>query len=213
MSKAPATHLGSLPTFTGQLFRVNGVFRANIGDKFPNYDRNDPRTWPVLSKPLLNRHGGGQHTIQPVAYARDLAIYFGEQTPVSNDGVKVRVRRNGESVRLDPRFWKFPYTYTPDGLERADDVLPAADLVRWVWAVTGKIPMALKRIKGKKSSLLSFTETFEDIFAVMEDDRIRSGAEMGELKDRLEVVEGELEKERKKGALAAEDFETRIQSI
>ncbi|KAJ4324334.1 hypothetical protein N0V94_001394 [Neodidymelliopsis sp. IMI 364377] len=208
-----ATRLDSLPEFTGQLYRDNGILRANIGHEFPDYDCDDPRTWPVFSKSLLNRRNGGQHTIQSVAYARDLSIHFGEQIPVPNDRVEVRVRRNGESVRLIPRFWKFPYTYTPDGLERTDDVLPAADLVRWVWAVTGKIPVALKKIESKKSYLLSITETFEDIFAVLEDDRIRTAAEMGELKDRLEVVEGELETERKKGASAAKGFETGIQSV
>ena len=203
------TYLSSLPLYTGgQLVWDDNTPMIDYRDREASYDCVDPRTWPIIDWDHFDGFWSGGIGIWRAAHSRDVAINVATEI-LQQERTEVRTNKKGMPRYLNKRFYWLPYTYDSNGMLREWDHLPAADLVRWVVAVTGKQPVPLEDISTTSSPApQSSTEAFQEIFAILNEEQLNTAFEVDTLKSKLKEVEMKLAEEREKAS--AKDLEKRL---
>lgn len=191
MAQDLSTRLDSLPDFTGALLRSRRGLTADIKQHKPDYDANDPRTWPVMTQRHFDVHPEGEYCLLHVAHRSDIAVELASQDP--NVDVPVRVEMSDAAIMLNDRFFRFPFTYKREGYRRTSDILPAADLRYWVAAVSGSLPNDLRITQdAEQVRPKSCDEAFEQALAILDDTHAESAIEMCALKREVSDLKDEI---------------------
>ncbi|KAL1604270.1 hypothetical protein SLS59_004065 [Nothophoma quercina] len=203
------TYLSSLPLYTGgQLVWDDNTPMIDYRDREASYDCVDPRTWPIIDWDHFDGFWSGVIGIWRAAHSRDVAINVATEI-LQQERTEVRTNQKGMPRYLNTRFYWLPYTYDSNGLLREWDHLPAADLVRWVVAVTGKQPVPLSTASSPAPE--SSTEAFQEFFAILNEEQLNTAFEVDTLKSKLKEVEMKLAEEREKAS--AKNLEKRLQNL
>lgn len=183
----------------------------NYRDREASYDCVDPRTWPIIDWDHFDGFWSSGVGVWRAAHSRDVAINVAADFP-QQERTEVRTNKKGEPRYLNTRFYWLPYTYDSNGMLRERDHLPAADLVRWVVAVTGKQPVPLEDINTASSPApKSSTEAFQEVFAILNEEQLNTAFEVDTLKSKLKEVEMELAEKREKAS--SKNLEKRLQNL
>jgi myosin heavy subunit len=181
----------NLPKYTGRFSWIAANLHSYIKEVRPDYNSNDPKTWPLVTTERLQQilgrtYSGRQLLPLGVAYERDAV-----QLCVSRNPDKiVEVKRTDDTIDLmNLHFQNFPFIYNRFGQRRSFEYMPADQYVWWVFGMTGSMPQT--RTRSRVSAFTFPSEeapnsTFNEIIGMLREQQSDSATEQ------LEVIQQEL---------------------
>lgn len=198
-----------LPQYHGKFTFDPKTLRDNIKALKPDYDPDDPKTWPVVTSQCVQQRLGfpyvGHQQLPPnVAYERNLvdrcvSLHADKEIEV--------VRTNGGITKRSLFFHHFPFVYNKHGQARGFEYMHADHYIQWVEGMTGKVPET--RTKGKDTPTRTpetQPDAFTEILEMLQTDRpLVTARETELLRQQLARTQEELVEERKRAAEAIKE--------
>ena len=227
-----ATYLEDLPELGTAFSWITAYLRTNLEATQPGYNIHDPATWPRMTEAQVDDKIDLRSRLfrlckvmtvgdlpQGLAYDHAIARRYLAECPEPNTSDSEE--RKGTLVSLSKFFYKFPYSFTPDGVLRVTPRLPNEDRDRWILAVTGSPAQPHRFDKLRPlSPPESSTEAFREVLAMMNK---TPAAKVVSLEDKVEKLERELREQQgetntyKKGYVAArtrrDEAETKVKAL
>lgn len=154
-----------LPVYTGKFAWSTDELCTLIKAVKLDYDRFDPKTWPVITSQYLQEQLGHTYT-----GARILPPYVAYERKLVQDCVALREDEQIEGEMFDGSvkkynlfFHHFPFVYNNLGRARHFEYMRADHYVAWVQSMTGKIPETHTKGKHSSSQIDSYDEILEMI--------------------------------------------------
>jgi hypothetical protein len=198
-----------LSIYAGKFALDPSTLQQNVKAADPDYDPDDPKTWPVITLEHVNQHilGYFGNTLLPpcVAYERKLIDMCVARNP--DNYIEVECS-DGITIVRSMYFHHFPFVYNIRGKKRNSEYMHADDYTSWVYGVTGKTPKT--RTKDKDSSS-SPADTFTEIMDLIRETQPESlSDEVAALRLELTAMQHNLVDERVR-ADAAENNKDRLE--
>jgi hypothetical protein len=164
-----------LPEYWGMFSWVEATLHAHIKVTMPEYDRYDPKTWPIITSDYLQAFLGhdydGNQCLPPyVAYERDLVdkcvAHFAER-PVKF------THTDGQTTIIESLYYYlFPFVYNSQGQAHEFEYMHADHYITWVSDMTGTGPST--RTNGKDVPPSASTSAFAEVLEMLKETRSKS---------------------------------------
>lgn len=191
--------LHRLPVFNGTFSWDKKTLQANIKAEKPDYDPNDPKTWPRMTVQKLRQFLGEAYdgTIEPptgIAYERMIVLACLQKRPgIQNEVGKLKQLSSGNTVDVKLCFYRFPFTYGCGGKVMRCDCLTAGNRLNWIQTITGRNPGANQSTDGSQSEQpKSPAEAFNEVLQMINDAPPDTSAEIDALRQEINGLEEKL---------------------
>jgi len=196
-----------LPNYGGIFSWIAATLRAHIEAVMPDYDRHDPKTWPVITSKYLRSFIGheydGTRLLPPyVAYERGLVNKCVAHFP--DQEIKI-MRADGPEFR-GLYFHHFPFVFNFKGQARNFEYMHADHYIKWVSGITGTVPTT--RTRGKDAPAPSPPSAFTECLEMLKEAQSNADVNNSEKsKQELTKARKDLAKEKRRADTAEKERE------